>query len=96
MTAMHASTAPEVSVDDYAIAAPASLQQRRSRTLKHGDMFGVFDRNGDILAGEGFAEGVYYRDTRHLSRLELLIGGGRPMLLSSSTRDDNATLTCDL
>jgi len=93
---MHAPTVPEVSVEDYAIAAPASLQQRRSRTLKHGDMFGVFDRNGDILAGEALAEGVYYRDTRHLSRLELLIGGGRPMLLSSSTRDDNATLTCDL
>ena len=64
--------------------------------LKHGDTFGVFDRNGDVVAGEGFAEGLYHRDTRHLSRFELAFDGLRPILLSSSTRDDNATLTCDL
>ncbi len=81
---------------EYAISAPASLQERRPRTLKHGDTFGVFDRNGDVVSGEGFAEGLYHRDTRHLSRFELVFAGARPILLSSSTRDDNATLTCDL
>ena len=81
---------------EYAISAPASLQERRPRTLKHGDTFGVFDRNGDVVSGEGFAEGLYHRDTRHLSQLELVFAGARPILLSSSTRDDNATLTCDL
>jgi len=82
--------------DDYAISAPASLQERRPCTLKHGDTFGVFDRSGDIVTGEGFAEGLYHYDTRHLSRLELVFAGARPILLSSSIRDDNATFTCDL
>ncbi|TPN05819.1 amylo-alpha-1,6-glucosidase [Mesorhizobium sp. B2-3-3] len=73
-----------------------SLQERRPRTLKHDDIFGVFDRNGDVLSGPGSPDGIYYRDTRYLSHLGLTINGARPMLLSSTLRDDNATLTCDL
>ena len=44
----------------------------------------------------GGAQGVYYRDTRHLSHFTLAIDRAPPLLLSSSLRDDNATLTCDL
>ncbi|CAA0096427.1 Uncharacterised protein [Starkeya nomas] len=80
----------------FCIPAAASLQERRPRTLKHDDTFGVFDHNGDALSGPGSPEGVYYRDTRHLSHLYLTMSGQRPMLLSSTLRDDNATLTCDL
>jgi len=74
----------------------ASLQERRPRTLKHGDTFAVFDHNGDALAGPGSPEGIYHRDTRHLSHLYLTVDGHRPMLLSSTVRDDNAVLVCDL
>ncbi|CAH1670624.1 MULTISPECIES: amylo-alpha-1,6-glucosidase [unclassified Chelatococcus] len=80
----------------FFIPAAASLQERRPRTLKHGDTFAVFDHNGDALAGPGSPEGVYHRDTRHLSHFFLTMGGVRPMLLSSTLRDDNASLTCDL
>ena len=80
----------------FFIPATASLQERRPRTLKHGDTFAVFDHNGDALSGPGSPEGLFYRDTRHLSHLYLTIEGQRPMLLSSTLRDDNATLTCDL
>jgi glycogen debranching enzyme len=80
----------------FFIPAAASLQERRPRTLKNNDIFGVFDHNGDIISGPGSPEGIYYRDTRHLSHLFLTIDGVRPMLLSSTLRDDNATLTCDL
>jgi glycogen debranching enzyme len=80
----------------FFIPATASLQERRPRTLKHGDTFAVFDHNGDALSGPGSPEGIFYRDTRHLSHLYLTIEGQRPMLLSSTLRDDNATLTCDL
>lgn len=80
----------------FFIPATASLQERRPRTLKHDDTFGVFDHNGDVLSGPGSPEGVFHRDTRHLSHLYLTIDGLRPMLLSSTLRDDNATLTCDL
>ena len=83
-------------VDAFFVAATASLQVQRPRTLKHGDTFGVFDHAGDVLAGEGNPGGLYYRDTRHLSRLDLFLGGKRPLLLSSDMREDNATLTCDL
>ncbi len=84
------------SVDAFYVSATTSLQEQRPRTLKHGDVFGVFDHTGDILAGEGNPGGLYARDTRHLSRLDLFIDGVRPLLLSSDVREDNATLTCDL
>lgn len=80
----------------FFIPATASLQERRPRTLKHGDTFAVFDHNGDALSGPGSPEGLFHRDTRYLSHLYLTISGQRPMLLSSTLREDNATLTCDL
>lgn len=83
-------------LDPFAIAATSSLQERRPRTLKHGDTFALLDGCGNISPGVGQPEGLYHRDTRYLSRLELLIAGTRPMLLSSTMRHDNATLTCDL
>lgn len=83
-------------VAQFFIPAAASLQERRPRTLKHGDTFAVFDHNGDALEGPGSPEGLYHRDTRYLSHLYLTIDGARPMLLSSTLRDDNASLTCDL
>ena len=83
-------------VDTFLVAATASLQVQRPRTLKHGDTFGVFDHTGDVLAADGNPGGLYYRDTRHLSRLDLFLNGQRPLLLSSDVREDNATLTCDL
>ncbi|CAH2599006.1 Amylo-alpha-1,6-glucosidase [Rhodovastum atsumiense] len=91
---MNVSTAPG-DLDPYFIPATASIQETRPRTLKHGDTFAVLDRNGNMPLGGG-TEGLYHRDTRYLSLLELLVGGGRPMLLSSTLREDNATLTCDL
>ena len=80
----------------YAIAAAESLQEMRTLTMKQGDMFALFNRSGDIGGRSGSPEGVFHRDTRHLSRLQLTIGGLRPMLLSATLRDDNALLTCDL
>ncbi|MEW9856619.1 glycogen debranching N-terminal domain-containing protein [Novosphingobium sp. M1R2S20] len=80
----------------FYVPAAASMHERRPRTLKHGDTFGVFDHNGDAIAGPGSPEGIYHRDTRYLSQLQLTLNGERPILLSSAPRDDNATLTCDL
>ena len=82
--------------DGFAIPVSVSMQERRPRVLKHGETFAVFDHNGDVRTGEQAAEGIYHRDTRYLSRLEFLVAGARPVLLSSTLRDDNATLTCDL
>jgi glycogen debranching enzyme len=82
--------------EQFAIAASSSLQDDRRLVLKHGDGFGVFDDHGDVRPAPGGAQGVYYQDTRHLSGFILTLDGQVPLLLSSSLRDDNATLTCDL
>jgi glycogen debranching enzyme len=88
-------TAPP-SAPPYAVSATISLQERQFRTLKNADMFGVFDLTGSINPCDGGTEGLYNRDTRYLSLFDLRIGGGRPILLSSTLRDDNGALTCDL
>jgi glycogen debranching enzyme len=80
----------------YFITATGSLQERRPRSLKHGDTFALFDQRGDAVAAPGSPDGLYHCDTRYLSWLQVKIGGARPLLLSSTLRDDNAMLTCDL
>jgi glycogen debranching enzyme len=80
----------------YAIAANAALQERPTRTLKHGNTFVVFDQRGDIGGEPGNSEGLYHRDTRILSQLQLLLEDARPLLLSSVTQDDNALFSADL
>src|SRR4051812_30384144 len=69
---------------------------RPRRTLKHGDTFAVFDDHGDIGASTGGADGVYFDDTRFLSRLDLTLNGMQALLLGSNIRDDNTQLTVDL
>ncbi len=81
---------------DFAITAQISLVEQRFRTLKHNDMFGVFDQRGDIRPGPGGTEGLYFNDTRYLSEFELVVANRQLVLLSSTLRDDNATLTCDM
>ncbi len=80
----------------FFIPAVTSLEERKPRTLKHDDTFSLSDHNGDLVGGKGSSDGLYHRDTRYLSHLYLSIGGARPMLLSSSLRDDNSALVCDL
>jgi glycogen debranching enzyme len=64
--------------------------------LKHGDCFAVLDSHADIGAQPGGPDGIFRCDTRHLSRLEMLLNGKRPLLLGSNVRDDNSILTVDL
>ena len=87
---------PGAPPEQFSVPAAASLQERRPRTLKHGDSFAVFDHNGDVLSGPGAPDGLFHRDTRYLSHLYLTVDGQRPLLLSSTVGDDNATFTSDL
>lgn len=61
--------------------------------LKHNEQFVVADALGDI-SGEG--DGLFYRDTRVLSRFRLTIGGETPALLSSGVSHDNVFFRADL
>jgi glycogen debranching enzyme len=74
----------------------ASLQERRPRTMKHADTFAVFDRYGNIQRIGLGEQGLYHEGTRFLSRLDLRIHGRRPLLLSSTVKEDNALLAVDL
>jgi glycogen debranching enzyme len=91
-TAQEPAPAPE----SYHIEATKSLVDRTLRTLKHDDLFGVFDKQGDIRGEEGGPDGLYYQDTRFLSALSLGIGGLSPLLLSSVVLDDNGAMVVDL
>ena len=71
----------EVPAPQFAIAVSDTLQQRRTRTLKHGDTFIVMDHRGDIGGEPGNPEGLYHRDTRILSEFQLLLEEARPLLL---------------
>jgi glycogen debranching enzyme len=80
----------------YYILSTSSLADDRTCVLKDGDTFAVFDRRGDFeTLGQG-ALGLYHRETRYMSRWVLRLGNGRPLLLSSAVREDNAALTVDL
>jgi glycogen debranching enzyme len=59
-------------------------------------MFAVFDRYGDIETSGLGEEGIFYQGTRFLSELALFIGNSRPLLLSSTVREDNSLFTADL
>ena len=64
--------------------------------LKQGETFAVFDRYGNIQRVGLGEQGLYHQGTRFLSRLEFRLAGRRPLLLSSTIKEDNATLNVDL
>ena len=82
--------------DQYYILATSSLADDRTRVLKHGETFAIFDRYGDMQPLGIGEQGLYHEGTRFLSRLVLRIGRDRPLLLSSTVKDDNALLAVDL
>jgi glycogen debranching enzyme len=82
--------------DQYYILATSSLADDRTQVLKHGETFAVFDRYGDIQPIGLGEQGLFHQGTWFLSRQMLRLGRHRPMLLSSTVRDDNALLTVDL
>ena len=79
----------------FYIPATGSATRPR-RALKYDDTFVVLDSHGDIGASAGGPDGLFHRDTRFISQLELLLNGMQPLLLGSNLRDDNMSFTADL
>ena len=94
-TAAQALPAASPAEDSFYIAATLSASRPR-RSLKHNDTFIVLDTFGDVGASAGGTDGLFYHDTRFLSRLQLLVNDAVPLLLGSNLRDDNAALVVDL
>ncbi|MCS6262889.1 MAG: amylo-alpha-1,6-glucosidase [Nitrospira sp.] len=82
--------------DQFYILASSSMADDRTRVLKHGETFGVYDRYGDIQPVGRGTQGVFHQGTRFLSRQEVFLNNDRPMLLSSTVKEDNALLAVDL
>src|SRR5919204_2498057 len=54
---------------------------------REGDLFQVSDRQGDFSPDDA-APGLFTRDTRFLSRFEVLVNGEKPHLLTASAADN--------
>lgn len=80
----------------FYIRASSALADDRTRVLLNGDTFAVFDRSGDIQPVGFGQQGIFHNETRHLSRLEMRFCGVRPLLLSSTVREDNILFAADL
>jgi glycogen debranching enzyme len=78
------------------ILAASSPADERTRVLKNGDTFAVFDHYGDIKPGGLGEEGLYHEGTRFLSCLLLDLEGRRPFFLNSTIRDENDQLAVAL
>ena len=82
--------------DQYYILSTSARVDDRMLVLKHGDAFSLVDRFGDIDAVSRPELGIYYQDTRFLSRLAMTLEGARPLLLSSTIKEDNSAVAVDL
>ncbi len=87
---------PPKTLSETAFAITATQPSRPPRALKSNDTFAIFDGRGDIGASSGGSAGLFHLDTRHLSRLELLVNDAPPLLLGSNLRDDNSAFFVDL
>jgi glycogen debranching enzyme len=82
--------------DEYYVRASSALADDRTRVLKYGDTFAVFNRYGDIEPLGLSRFGLFHAETRHLSRFTVRLNQKQPLLLSSTVREDNAFLSVDL
>ena len=82
--------------NEYYVRATSTLADDRTRVLKYGDTFAVFNRFGNIEPIGPSQFGLFHSECRHLSRFTVRINGRQPLLLSSTIREDNAFLSVDM
>jgi glycogen debranching enzyme len=82
--------------NEYYIRASSTLADDRTRVLKYGDTFAVFNRFGDIEPVGPAQFGLFHAECRYLSRFTMHINRRQPLLLSSTVREDNAFLSVDV
>jgi glycogen debranching enzyme len=82
--------------DEYYVLASSRASQRRKHVLSHGDAFAVLDQTGDVPLSAEEELGLFYRGTRHLSQMEMLVGGVPPFFLSGRVSADNVRAIANL
>jgi glycogen debranching enzyme len=78
------------------LVATVDASARVHQTLKHDDAFVILDAHGDIGAAGNTSDGLFFKDTRHISRLELLMERSAPLLLGSALDRTDLQLCSDL
>ena len=82
--------------NQFYVLATSSLADDRTRVLKYGETFAVFNRLGDIEELGLKEQGIYHRGTRHLSRLTLRMSDKVLQLLRSTIQEKDTFLTVDM
>lgn len=82
--------------DEWYVLATSSRTDDRTRVLKQGETFGLFDRYGDIQHIGIGEQGLYHQGMRFLSQYEMSINQRRPLLLNSTIKQDNSAMVVDL
>ena len=80
----------------FRIETREGFPEPRTRVLKHDETFAVLNDFGNMVADRGCTHGLYHRDTRYLSRLELRLNGNYPLPLSSFSAEDGLMHPVDL
>ena len=78
------------------VLTTSSFADERSRVLKHGDTFAVFDHHGRIKPGGLGEEGLYHEGTRFLSRLVMELEDKPLIVLGSTVSKENGHLAVAL
>jgi len=82
--------------NEYYVRASSALADDRTRVLKYGETFAIFNRFGDIEPLGMSQFGLFHSECRHLSQFAVYVNGRQPLLLGSMIREDNAFLSVDL
>jgi glycogen debranching enzyme len=82
--------------NEFYIHARSSLVEIQTPVLMRGDVFAVFDRCGDLRPLGPGGYGLFYNDSRHLSKSVLRLGNASLLLLSSTVTQDNSRFSVDL
>jgi glycogen debranching enzyme len=77
--------APEVAQPTGGGLQLPSSGETEPLVLSRGNTFCVLDRRGDIAPAGARDLGLFHQDTRHLSRYQLRVSGGPPVVLSADT-----------
>lgn len=84
-------------IDDKFHISPDSVNtDDRVNVLNHSNTFALFDRWGNIVPQGTMVQGIYHDGTRFLNKLVLSVNNQKPLLLSSTIREDNDILSVDL
>lgn len=80
----------------YHIPGESMNYDDRVKVLNHYDTFAILDRWGDVHPHGKRVQGIYHQGMRFLSRSELRLNGKRPLILSSTIKEENDILSVDL